>query len=121
MQMKELLAREACIIDWLLEMKGEIREKIIANPMDFVTPLGGGCYSVPLSLLNKTILAAEYYSPTCQADIVSQALLPVKTAHDFVDKISEMVRTQSVRIGQTTHRLNPKTVEVLQDVLEGRF
>lgn len=70
---------------------------------------------------NESIMSPDYYFAETQAEIVERALkryIESTKLLGFRETIEEMVEKKSVRINQTSYRLNPETLGVLKDFLD---
>lgn len=114
----ELKQLEQKIAEKIEEIKSAIEKTIEDNPLEGVTSISKHPRACIVSLStakkHKDTLAAEYYIPASQANLVARKLTNAKTATAFTEAIEEMVKTGIVKIGQNSHRLNDKTIEILQ-------
>ena len=117
-QLKQCLEIERQTAKLRADFVNEIGEKIKAQPTT-AKKIEGSCrmFSVQFSELTNWNLSPEFYDQEMQAEIVTQILHATSDVYSLMSHIKDMVNKQSTRVGSTTYRLNPKTIAVLQEVL----
>lgn len=120
--MNEILKIEKQIEEMICSISAQACAEIENSPMPGVKKLGGNAVAVKLSEVRKhnLILTPEYYIPESQARVVATALSGVKRASELQKKVTEMLRTKSVKIGGNTHVLNPQTLAVLANYVTSK-
>ena len=116
-EIEKLIKIEGYIAALIKRITDEISEEIVKKPMEGITPLGGSCFTIKLSSVQKNgfILSPEYYSPYKQAEYVGEYLSGAKTAVEFISRIERMITDRKIkRTGNDVVRLNDQTVAILE-------
>ena len=119
-QLKQCLEIERQTAKLRADFVNEIGEKIKAQPTTAKKIENtGSCrmFTVNFSELTSWNLSPEFYDQEMQAEIVTQRLHATSNVYSLMNHIKDMVDKKSTRVGSTTYRLNPKTIAVLQEVL----
>lgn len=113
----EILKIEQSISNMIEDLKTQIIDDISGKPLDDVTTITKNICIVKLSKLRKDVWSPEYYLPYKQAEYVGHAIKDIPTIHSFISKISEIIKSEYVKIGQNKYRLNDATLSILQKYL----
>ena len=116
-EIQRLIEIEGYIAHTIKRITDDISKEIVTKPMDGITPLGGSCFSVKLSTVQKNglILSPEYYSPAKQSEYVGDYLSGTKTVTEFIAKLERMIADRKIkRTGNDIVRLNDQTVAILE-------
>lgn len=83
-----------------------------------ITPLGGKCFTVKLSDIDRTILSAEYYDFETQKTTLLEI---VNNRSDIIGKIkvlSDIAQTGKYRKGENTILFHPKVCEAVKKIVD---
>lgn len=105
--------------DALAELKSEAVSLVEKeNPMEGVKVISRNCVSISMKNIFNNNWAPSTYVPESQVEAVKKVLSPISSFDAFEKKLTEIMRTKSVKIGRVTTSLNPATMKALTKVMD---